>query len=343
MKALHSKLAGNTLRLLGQNMNSYWGLVKAFKEGTVKKRPNIPNYLDKDKGRQVVDFNTQTISRKRTPEGYIILCAKTLNLVIPTKQENVNAVRIVPRKGFFVIEVIYEKEVKKVNTLKRYAGIDLGVENLATVVFTDKSRPLIWKGSNLKSINQGYNRLIAKAQEKLPQGQFKSKEIDNLWKNRNNKVEAEIHKATKEIVRNLIDKRISTVVIGNSIGWKNRVGFDKKTKQNFTNIPFTKFISQMKYKCELVGIEVIIQEESYTSKASFVDGDDIPVYEANSDKKYKFSGKRTKRGLYKHKSGGKINADVNGAYNILFKGFPEDLTKRIKRENLNYHPKIINM
>ena len=175
----------------------------------------------------------------------------------------------------FVIEVIYEVETLPLKHTGTYAAIDLGVDNLASVTFSDGINPLLIKGSKLKSINQGYNRLIAKAKSKLPANQKTSQGIHRLWRNRELKLQSELHKVTSFLSLYFDEMAIEKVFIGKNQGWKKEVTLGKKTNQTFTQIPFTTFISQLTYKCLARGIEVVGQEESYTSKASFIDQDCI--------------------------------------------------------------------
>ena len=197
------------------------------------------------------------------------------------------------------------------------------------------------KGSKIKSINQGYNRLIAKAQSNLPTNQRTSKHIHRLWRNRELKLQAELHKITSFLSLYFDEMLIEKVFIGKNVGWKQTVALGKKTNQTFVNIPYTAFISQLTYKCKLRGIEVVEQEESYTSKASFVDQDEIPVY-GETEEAPKFSGKRISRGLYKTKQGFLLNADVNGSYNILVKGMTT-LGKVVDRALVSYHTRSLRI
>lgn len=219
-----------------------------------------------------------------------------------------------------------------------YVAIDLGIDNLATITFSNGTNPLVVKGSKLKSINQGYNRLIAKAQSKLPANQ-KSQHIHRLWRNREWKLQSELHKITSFLSLYFDEMAIETVFIGKNQGWKQAVSLGKKTNQSFTQIPFNTFISQLTYKCLVKGIEVIEQEESYTSKASFLDEDEIPVYK-DVQTKPQFSGKRVSRGSYKAKDGKVLNADVNGSYNILVKGLLS-LNKTLNREVVSFHTRSL--
>lgn len=336
--ALPSKVSTNILKLVGSTINSYYQLLKCYHDKSntsVVNKPRLPKYLHKTKGRYVVEFTNQTFSKKRGTNGELILCPKDLNLSIPTKVNAPQCVRIVPRLKSFLIEVIYEEEAPPLKHTGAYAAIDLGIHNLASVTFSNGVQPLLVKGTKIKSINQGYNRLIAKAKSKLPANQKTSQRIHRLWRNREMKLQAELHKITSFLSFYFDEMSIEKVFIGKNVGWKQKLALGKKTNQIFTQIPFATFISQLTYKCLLRGIEVIEQEESYTSKASFVDQDAIPTY-GESEQKPTFSGKRVSRGLYQTKNGLLLNADVNGSYNILVKGLLT-LGKCLDRENLSFH------
>lgn len=342
MLALPSKVSTNILKSLGSIIHSYYQLLKCYhdkSDASVTNKPQPPRYLHKTEGRYVVEFTNQTISRKRGLNGELILCPKDLNLSIPTKVTNPKCVRIVPKLKAFVIEVVYEVDVSPLKQTGNYAAIDLGVDNLATITFSDGTNPLVVKGSQLKSINQGYNRLIAKAQSKLSANQKTSQHIHRLWRNRELKLQSELHKITSFLSLYFDEMAIETVFIGKNQGWKQEVSLGKKTNQSFTQIPFNTFISQLTYKCLVKGITVVEQEESYTSKASFLDEDEIPVYK-DVQTKPQFSGKRISRGLYQSKDGRVLNADVNGSYNILVKGLLS-LGKTLNREVVSFHTRSL--
>ena len=342
MLALPSKVSTNILKLVGSTISSYYQLLKCYHDKTnlsVTNKPRLPKYLHKTDGRYIVEFTNQTFSKKRGINGELILCPKNLNLAIPTKIKHPKCVRIVPKLGVFLIEVVYEVEAAPLKHTGTYAAIDLGVDNLASVTFSHGAQPLLVKGSKIKSINQGYNRLIAKAKSKLPTNQKTSQGIHRLWRNREMKLQSELHQITAFLSLYFDEMAIEKVFIGKNVGWKQEVALGKRTNQTFTQIPFTTFISQLSYKCQLRGIEVIEQEESYTSKASFVDQDKIPTY-GESDKKPTFSGKRISRGLYQTKNGFFLNADVNGSYNILVKGLLT-LGKCLDREALSFHTRCL--
>ncbi len=318
VRALPAKVANAVLKNLGETITSYWRLVRLKNKGGLAQKPRLPRYLHKTNGRYPVSFNYQTFGNKRGTNNELILCPKGICLPIPARVENPKQVRIVPNRHNFIIEVIYNVEEQEFKSTSRYAGIDLGVDNFATVTFSTKNKPLIVKGLELKSINQGYNRLISKAQSLLPGNQKTSKSIHRLWSRRSWTLQTRIHQITAFLTALFDEMQIENVFIGKNKNWKQGVPFGKAVKQRFAYLPYETFIEQLRYKCQLQGISVTVQEESYTSKASFLDSDDIPVYgEAVNPR---FSGRRIMRGLYRTSTGRMINADVNGSYNIMRKG-----------------------
>lgn len=334
-RELPAKVSNTIVKKLGNNISSFWSLVK---KSDYNKKVRLPKYLHKTEGRFIVEFNKQTFSNKRDENNNLIICKSALNLRIPTKVENPQQVRIIPKKWYYVIEVVYEVKENSIKQNQRVASIDLGLNNLATVVTNDGDNPILISGKKIKSINQYYNKKTSKEKSQLPKNIFTSKSLDRLWLKRNNKISYEIHKITKFLANYFDERDMSKVVIGNNTGWKDSINIGKRNNQNFVNIPYITFINQLTYKCKLLGITVITREESYTSKASFLDYDDIPNHEDGTT--YKFSGRRIKRGLYRS-TNRKINADVNGAYNIMAKENSNYIIS--KREQLGFNPTLIKL
>lgn len=318
IRTLPAKVANAVLKNLGESITSYWKLVRLKNKRRLAQKPKLPRYLHKTNGRYPISFNYQTFGATRGSNHELILCPKGLCLRIPTKVDHPKQVRIVPNHHNFIIEVIYNVEEQELKSTSKYAGIDLGVDNFATVTFSTQNKPLIIKGLELKSINQGYNRLISKAQSLLPGTQKTSRSIHRLWSRRSWTLQTKIHQITAFLTALFDEMQIEKVFIGKNINWKQNLPFGKAIKQRFAYIPYETFIEQLSYKCQLRGITVVAQEESYTSKASFLDNDDIPVY--GELETPKFSGRRIMRGLYRTSNGQLINSDVNGSYNILRKG-----------------------
>jgi putative transposase len=188
--------------------------------------------------------------------------------------------------------------------------------------------PLLINGRPLKSINQFYNKRSSQLQSQLKGNRKTSPRIQRLTRCRNQKVDNYLHHASHLIIDILTAKQIGTLVIGKNPQWKTEIELGKQTNQNFVSIPHGRLIEMLEYKARLVGIKVIVQEESYTSRANFLGLDSIPVY-GKTDKDSVFTGKRIKRGLYKTSVGQLINSDVNAAYNILRKAIPNAFSNGI--------------
>lgn len=338
IRALPSKVANAVLKNLGENISSFWKLVRLKNSGKLAQKPKLPHYLHKTDGRYPLSFNYQTFGKKRGANGELFLCPQGINIPIPTRVANPKQVRVVPNHNNFIIEVIYDAKESAPKSTSKYAGIDLGVDNFATITFSTQNQPLIIKGLELKSINQGYNRLISKAQELLPDSLTTSNPIHRLWSRRSWILKTKIHQMTAFLATLFDEMEIEKVFIGKNTGWKQGLPFGKKVKQHFAYLPYETFIEQLHYKCKLRGITVIVQEESYTSKASFLDNDDIPFYGETENPK--FSGRRIKRGLYRSGDGQLINADVNGSYNILRKGLMNNQLS-LQMNNPLIHPLVV--
>lgn len=324
-KELPAKISNQTLRLVDQNFKSFFGLLRT--EGSIAK---IPQYLDKENGRYVVKYEKQALGLRHFKKTNELLLSKT-NIKIKTKivdWSKIREIRIVPRSNHYVVEVVYEQE-PKINNGTLIAAIDYGLNNLSTITFDDGTQPIIINGRPLKSINQYYNKKRSRLQSELELKQKgkTSKNIIKLTNKRNDKINDYLHKSSRILVNQLVSKQVKTLVIGKNIGQKQDSKMSKKNNQNFVNIPLYRFLNMVSYKSELNGIKVIFHEESYTSKASFLDLDEIPVYGKPHD--ITFSGYRKCRGLYKSKKG-TINADVNGSYNILRKAIPNAFAEGVE-------------
>ena len=227
--------------------------------------------------------------------------------------------RIYNKNDKFICELIYEKEIEEVEKNNKVASIDIGLENLFTIAFNYNKKGISIKGSRLKAINQYFNKIKSKIQSLLPSKQYVCKRINLLLYKRTEQLRNYIGYCTNKLIEILKVEKISKLVVGYNKKWKQEINIGKKNNQNFVSIPFRKILDILKYKLEDNGIEYKEQEESYTSKASYLDNDDIPIYKENDDTNYIFSGKRIKKGIYKSKQGKIINADLNGALNILKK------------------------
>ena len=303
--ALPCKVSQQTLKMVDQNMKSFFKAIKVKNS-----KPRLPKYLDKTKGRFLVTYTNQAISKTELTKGYISL-SKT-KIRIKTKVQNVQQVRIVPQNNIIIVEILYKVDCKvNKSNVKKYCGVDFGLNNLMSCGFSEV-RPMIVNGRPLKSINQNYNKKKAKLQSLLKNNKHTSNRISNLTIKRNNRINNYLHKASRIFINYLVSNDITDVVIGYNKEWKQGINIGRKNNQNFVNIPYYKLLNMITYKCELLGITVHITEESYTSKCSFLDNEDVCKH-----KEYK--GKRIKRGLFKSSDERLINADINGALNILKK------------------------
>ena len=210
-------------------------------------------------------------------------------------------------------------------------SIDLGINNLCTIGTncTDVKENIIINGKPVKTINQYYNKQVAKYKS-IQDTKYKNaytNKLRTLRIKRENKLNDYLHKTSRYIVNHLVSNNINTLIIGYNKEWKQETNIGKVNNQKFIQIPYLKLVNQLQYKCKLEGINVIIQEESYTSKSSFIDNDFIPTFKSNTELNYKFSGQRVVRGLYKSSEGRIINADLNGSLNILKKAVPNAFDK----------------
>lgn len=341
-KELPAKASSTVLLSVQHNFKSFFRSLEEYKikPSKFKGRPALPGYLDKVDGRFFVSYTNQAISKKVFKISNKIKLSKT-NIEINTKINDfnvINCIRIVPRLGYFVIEVVYTiSDITLKPDNNRYLSVDLGVSNLATLTSNVKEvEPIIINGKPLKSMNQYYNKKKAKIKSILETRNKakKSKNSQKLEQKRKQKIDNYLHKASKIIINKLIENNINTLVVGNNKEWKQDVNIGTKNNQNFVSIPHSRFIFMLKYKCEKYGINFIITEESYTSKCSFLDQESIKKHET-------YLGKRISRGVFKSSSGRLINADVNGSYNILRKAIPNAFSNGI--EGLGVNPKIIKI
>lgn len=326
-KALPAKVAQWVLKGLVNNWKSFFEARKAYNEdpSNFTGRPSLPKYKDKATGRNFLIYTIQAISRKALKRG--LIQPSMLPIVVRTRQKAIDQVRIVPRKGYYVVEVVYEQApVQAMVNLAYYAGIDIGIDNLVALASNKPGfTPAVVNGRPVKSINQFYNKRLAELQQQLGHTGT-TKRMERLTAKRNRRINHYLHTASRTIIDLLVKEGIGVLVIGKNDSWKQKVEMGKRTNQNFVQIPHARFIQMLRYKAELVGITVLFTEESYTSTASFLDHDPLPIRRPDDTTEYHFSGKRVKRGLYRASGGRFINADVNGAYNIIRKVAPDAFT-----------------
>ena len=334
-KMLNSNMAQQIIKEVDGSFKSFFGLLKLAKQGKYSfKDCKLPCYLPKD------GFTTLVIGFVRLNENKLILpfsngfrkTHKSVEINIPPilKDKKIKEIRIIPKSKarFFEIQYIYEqKNIQRNLNTDNALALDLGINNLVTAV-SSEGKSFIIDGRKLKSINQWFNKENARLQsikDKQKYGDKPTKKQKELARNRNNKVNDYMNKAARLIINYCISHNIGNLVCGYNETFQKNSNIGKENNQNFVNIPYGKLRDKLEYLCELNNIVFVKQEESYTSKASFWDNDDIPVYNSDNPKEYIFSGVRTYRGLYKTSKGIKINADINGALNILKKSRVVDI------------------
>ena len=314
-QSLPRKVSQLVLKQLDQNWRSFFAAIKDWREHPERYlgRPKLPGYKPKQAGRFLLTYNKQAISRRMLRQG--IVAPSGLGIEVKTDKEEVKQVRIVPRQGYYVVEVVYERPPDGHDLDQSLvAGVDFGIDNLMLVTSNLAGFvPLAVNGRSLKSINQFYNKRKARQQSLV--GARTTKRLLRLTNKRNRKVKHILHLATRRVIDHLVANQIGVLVIGYNLEWKQRVNIGRTNNQKFVAIPHAQAVQMLTYKAQLAGIEVVLQEESYTSKCSFLDNE-FPK------ERLRYAGRRVKRGLFRAADGRFINADVNGAYNIIIKAFP---------------------
>jgi putative transposase len=330
-KALPESVSQQILMVLDKNWKSFFEAVKAYKVDDSKFTgcPKWPLYKDKAKGRNILVYTIQAISSKQLRTGIIKLSGTEFLIKTKLNPARICQVRLVSKCDSYVIEVIYNEPESTVSNDNFVASIDLGLDNLMALTLNQPGfTPMLVNGRPLKSINQFYKKRSSQLQSQLKGSRRTSPRIQRLTRWINQKVDNYLHHTSRLIIDILTVKQIGTLVIGKNAQWKTEIDLGKPTNQNFVSIPHARLIEMLEYKARLVGITVILQEESYTSRANFFGLDPIPVY-GKTDKDPVFTGKRIKRGLYKTSVGQLINSDVNAAYNILRKAIPNAFSNGI--------------
>ena len=343
-KILNSNMAQQIFRNVDSMFSSFFALLKLVKKKQYSNRVRLPHYLPKDGFTALLiqefairnQIFTLPYSRQYSKEH-----AKISIKVPPILNgKKIKFIKIIPIQNakFFEIQYIYEVEESRREFNNQQAlAIDFGIDNLMTCA-TSEGKSFIIDGRRLKSINQWYNKQNARLssiKDKQRFGKGFTLQQCRITLKRNFRVNDYIAKACRKVINFCIEHRIGNLVCGYNATFQRNSNLGKKTNQNFVNIPFGRIRMKLQYLCDRYGIRYVEQEESYTSKASFLDEDEIPVFDANQKIEYVFSGKRIKRGLYQCKDGKTLNADVNGAANILRKSSVVSLTGLYGRGELD--------
>lgn len=338
-KDIGSNSAQMTLKLVCQNWKSFFIAIKDYSKNPNKYlgKPKLPNYKDKN-GRYIF---TMTNMQTHIYNGYLYFAFTPLKHLNGLFKTNINGkllqTRVIPKGSCYVLEIVYETEISDLKEFNnKVVGVDLGVDNFATLTNNVGGKSIVINGKGIKSINQYYNKNKAKLQSDLKKRHNRdwSNKLDKLQRKRDNKIDYFLHCASKSIVNYCIGLDVSVVVVGLNKTWKQESKLNSRANQNFIGIPYNTFINKLRYKLESVGIQLIANEESYTSGCSFLDGEIIG--KESYDK-----SRRVTRGLFKSNKGILINADVNGSYNIIRKVFPKAFANGI--EGIHLHPIRVNI
>jgi len=334
--------AQQVLRILDSNWSNFFKAIKDWKEHKEKYtgRPKIPKYKKKDGHFEYILTNQATRLK-----GDKIVFPKCFNKIEFTPKFierddflSFQQARIIPKMNdIFVLEFVYRIKVKdELPDNNRYLGIDLGVDNLATVTSSEGDAFII-NGKGLKAKNNNYNKLISYYQTiiTMTEKRYTSNRLKNLYARRNRVINDFMHKAAKYIVDFAAKHEINTIIIGYNKGWKQKVKLGKIVNQTFVQIPHKRLIDMITYKAKIVGIKVITVKESYTSGTSFLD-DEKPT-------KRKYNKKRRKyRGLFISNTGKRINADVNASLQIIKKSMKGFSSKDIlSKKHSIFNPEVI--
>ena len=316
--------AQQIFRLLEKDWKSFFTAMKDWSNHKDKYsgRPKLPKYKSKD-GKHILILTNQNAKIKdgvlcfpKTFKGF------TINPQFLQKDDFVSfrQVRFIPDYKSFTVEIVYNIEVPDalLPDNGRYLSVDIGLDNLAAIVNNVSVKPIVINGKGLKSINKYYNKQISHYREiaKRMNGRDYTNRMNRLTLKRNHKIDDYMHKASRYLIDYALENNFNTIVIGNNKNWKQESSMSKRVNQSFVGIPHMRFIEMVRYKAQNVGLKVILTEESYTSGTSFLDNEE-PI-RTNYDK-----SRRVQRGLFISNNGTKINADVNGAYQIMKKVFPK--------------------
>ena len=333
-KTLNSNMSQQILKEVDGSFKSFFELLKKKNKGIYNAKVKLPSYLPKN------SFTTLVIGFVRLNKDTLVIPYsnsfkknhKKISIKIPPilLDKNIKEIRIIPKFNarFFEVQYTYKVQEQQRNLDKNHAlAIDFGINNLATCV-TSKGRSFIIDGKKLKSINQWFNKENARLQsikDKQKYGKKPTLRQKYLYSSRNNKVNDYMSKTARKIINYCLENNIGTLVCGYNETFQRNSNIGKANNQTFVNIPFGKLREKLEYLCKLYSLRFVEQEESYTSKSSFFDMDILPKFEVDKPQPYSFLGKRIKRGLYQTSKGYILNADVNGALNILRKSNVVDL------------------
>jgi len=342
-RKLKAQVSQQIIKALDKSIKGYFESLKEYKIHPEKFKgiPKMPKFKKKDGYHQLIYTNQCVTIKDRN-----IYFSKDLYINIPQYDkyksmiDDFQQIRVNPKKGYTEIEIVYNSYENRADVdYKKFSSIDLGVSNIVTLV-SENEKPIIFSGGIIKSKNRYFNKEIARYKSLAETNNKKksTKRINELYRKRDNQLIDIYHKLSKWIVRYLIDHKIGNLIIGYNDGWKDSTTMGDRNNQNFHEISYDKLINYLKYKCECCGIIVVKNEESYTSKCDSLSLEEICFHDV-------YSGKRIKRGLFRSSTNELINADVNGAINIMRKVTGDSYVKtKIISSGLLFNPiKVKNL
>ena len=348
VRMLSATSAQITLQILGDAWKSLMAASKEYQNSPDKftGRPKVPGHANKQKtfvvGRNGVKIKDSKIYisgyQKLGLDPFTIKCCLQQAFNEKADKAIIQDIRFVPYGNCYYIEVVYDDGQAPSNNVllneSNVMAIDLGIDNLATIVFNQLGiYPVLINGKPIKSLNHRFNKDQARLQSA-----GEGKHISSIAVKRKNRINDYSHKSSKRIIDLCLSTDTGTSVIGYNQGWKALCNMGKVNNQKFTHIPHLDLVNKIIYKAKQYGIDVMVREESHTSKASSLDLDDIPTYGLVNNKKPVFSGTRVKRGLYKAKNNALLNADVNGSINIIKKAFKNASVKELFDSGCVFQP-----
>ena len=317
--SLKDNEAAQTVKKCVETFSTWFKALNAYKKNPQKftGKPRMPRYKKDANGDKLFSVSFNYMDARMQKDGTINI-RKDFKLPIKTNLTTLQELRLVPKQGCVEIQIFYKKQFSLADLdYNKAVGIDIGIDNLMAVTSNEGSISHLVNGRPLKSINQFYNKTYAELKSKLAERNLKSsKRFRSLTLKRNNKIKDYMHKASRSVVDLMVENKIGNCYIGHNTGWKQEVNIGKKNNQNFVSIPHSQLILMMEYKAGEVGINVETHNESHTSKCSFLDNEDICHHD-------EYLGNRKKRGLFVSSNGRMLNADINGAANILRRGLKD--------------------
>ena len=335
-RRMNSQVNQNAIKKTVKSWKSYFQLQKdyAVHPEKYKARPRIPGYV---KNLAMTAAYTNQTAKFIRKDGHVYLQFVNHRQPVLIGKESLYSgmtyvkTEVKPQYGGYSILLTFKEDIilpEVPKFPKRILGIDVGVDNFCAVANNFGDIPFLIKGGAIKSMNQNFNKERSRLLSEVTKGsdsthsKKETKRLHTLSRKRETRLRDFFYKTAWYLVRYAKQQQAEVIVAGHNEDQKQNICIGRQNNQNFVSIPFCRFLDILRYTAAKAGIPVVLREESYTSRASLLDLDVIPAYKKGDTTKHTFSGKRVRRGLYKTDRGLFINADINGAGNILRKEYP---------------------